>query len=194
MHHAPLLTARVAPSTALPHPPGSTPGTLTSDDPASLAMTDFRREPALTVAASEQIDVALKDMIRLGVRALLVVHHDDLVGLITAYDIQGERPGQFLQNPSCDHSPCLRRDIHVGEIMTPWCDLDVLTWKALESAKIGALLETLTSASLTHLVVIEPGTGDDVEVRGLVSRTRVERLLADCIFVAKGLVRPAARG
>ncbi len=185
MHHAPLLTSRAARPTALPHRPGSAPGTLTSNDPASLALTDFRHEPALTVAASEQIDVALGDMIRLGVRALLVVHGDDLVGLITAYDIQGERPGQFLQNPSCDHSPCLRRDIHVGEIMTRWCDLEVLTWKALECATIGALLDTLTSASVTHLVVIEPGTGNDVEVRGLVSRTQVERLLRDGAFVAQ---------
>lgn len=177
MHHAPVPIARVARVRNLPRRPGSQPALLSIHDPASLAMTDFRHEPALTTEPDVQVDVALRDMIHLGVRALLVARGEELLGLITAYDIQGERPGQFLQNPSCDHSPCLRRDVHVGDIMTRWRDLDVLTTKALEAATVGDLLDTMKSASLSHLVVIEESADDSVEVRGLMSRTRIERCL-----------------
>ncbi|MEQ1802846.1 MAG: CBS domain-containing protein [Gammaproteobacteria bacterium] len=194
MHHAPLPIARVTPAPNLPRRPGSAPGSLGIHDPASLAMTDFRHEPALTIESDVQVDLALRDMIHLGVRALLVAHGDELVGLITAYDIQGERPGQFLLSPSCDHSPCLRRDIHVGDIMTPWRDLEVLTVKAVEAATVGSLLDAMTSASLTHLVVIEDSAGNGVEVRGLISRTQVERLLGYSSVVRLDPITSPARG
>ena len=42
-------------------------------DPAIHAITDFTREHPVTVGADRQIDDALNDMIRLGVRALLVL-------------------------------------------------------------------------------------------------------------------------
>src|SRR3984957_11977698 len=71
---------------------------LTSSDPAIHAITDFTREHPVTVDEERQIDAALEDMIRLGVRAMLVVREQRIVGLITSYDIQGERPLQFLQS------------------------------------------------------------------------------------------------
>src|ERR1700733_8446960 len=70
---------------------------LDLNDPAILAVTDFTREHPATVDEERQIDDALADMVRLGVRALLVVREQRIIGLITSYDIQGERPLQFLQ-------------------------------------------------------------------------------------------------
>jgi signal-transduction protein with cAMP-binding, CBS, and nucleotidyltransferase domain len=70
---------------------------LEPGDPAIYAITDFKRDYPMTVEAERQIDDALTDMIRLGVRALLVAKDQRLVGLLTSYDIQGERPMQFLQ-------------------------------------------------------------------------------------------------
>jgi CBS domain-containing protein len=71
---------------------------LQPGDPAVHAITDFMREYPVTVDAERQIDDALNDMIRLGVRALLVANGQHLAGLITSYDIQGEKPIQFLQS------------------------------------------------------------------------------------------------
>lgn len=194
MYQAPLSIARVLPARDLPRRPGLPPGSLSIHDPASLAMTDFRHELALTINAGVQIDAALRDMIDLGIRALLVARGEELVGLITAYDIQGERSGQFLQNPGCDHSPCLRTDIHVGDIMTPWRDLEFLTAKAVEAATVGSLLDTMTSSGLTHLVVIEETAGNGVEVRGLISRTQVARLLGYPSLVSPESVTSPAHG
>jgi hypothetical protein len=62
-----------------------------------------------------QIDDALDDMIRMGVRALLVVRIS-ASWASSPRDIQGERPLQFLQSSTYTH----HRDIRVTHIMTPW--------------------------------------------------------------------------
>ncbi len=142
-------------------------------DPAVLAITDFTREHPVTIDEERQIDAALEDMIRFGVRALLVLRERRIVGLITSYDIQGERPLQFLQNSTYDH----HRDIRVGHIMTPWEKLPALDWERIQAARAGDLLETLRHAGLTHLLVIERETSKKTVVRALVSRARLERQL-----------------
>ncbi len=100
---------------------------LSPGDPAILAITDFTREHPVTVDAERQIDDALNDMVRVGVRALLVFKEQRIVGLITSYDIQGERPIQFLQSSNYAH----HRDIRVADIMTPWDALYAVDWQAI---------------------------------------------------------------
>src|SRR5260370_22020516 len=89
---------------------------LDPSDPAIHAITDFTREHPVTVDEERQIDDALQDMIHLGVRAMLVVREQRVVGLITSYDIQDERPLQFLQTSTYTR----HQEIRVGHIMTPW--------------------------------------------------------------------------
>src|SRR5580704_18987918 len=100
-------------------------------DPAIYAITDFKREYPVTVDAERQIDDALTDMIRLGVRALLVSKEQRLVGLITSYDIQGERPIQFLQSSNYSR----HQDIRVVDVMTAWEELAALDWETIETAR-----------------------------------------------------------
>lgn len=145
---------------------------LSPDDPALLAVTDFTREHPVTVDAERQIDDALNDMIRVGVRALLVFHEQRIVGLITSYDIQGERPIQFLQASNYTH----HRDIRVGHIMTPWHAMTAIRWDAIQSMRAGELLEVVEHAGVTHLLVLEASSGDATcVVRALVSRARLMR-------------------
>jgi CBS domain-containing protein len=148
---------------------------LNREDPATLAITDFTREHPVTVDAERQIDDALTDMIRLGVRALLVVQDNRIVGLITSYDIQGERPMQFLQSSNFTH----HRDIRVADIMTPWDALTAIDWATVQTLQAGELLQLLEDAGLTHLIVVErdPSHGACV-IRALVSRARLIRQLA----------------
>ena len=61
---------------------------LRISDPAMRAMTDFQREPPLTAAEDCDLDTALDNMFRLGVRAFLVVRELVVVGLITVEDIR----------------------------------------------------------------------------------------------------------
>lgn len=147
---------------------------ISPDDPATLAITDFTREHPVTIDAERQIDDALQDMITLGVRALLVYKEKRVVGLITSYDIQGERPIQFLQSSNYSH----HRDIRVADIMTPWAALTALEWHALQLMRAGDLLGMLDEAGLSHVIVVdaERQTSTCV-IRALVSRARLLRQL-----------------
>ena len=148
---------------------------LRRDDPAILAITDFTREHPVTVDAGRQIDDALNDMIQLGVRALLVYDDSRIVGLITSYDIQGERPLQFLQSSNFTH----HRDIRVADIMTPWDSLVAVDWAAIQIMRAGDLLQILEDTGLTHLIVVEPDPANgSCTIRALVSRARLIRQLA----------------
>jgi CBS domain-containing protein len=147
---------------------------LEPNDPAIHAVTDFTREHPATIDEERQIDDALADMVRLGVRALLVVRDQRVVGLITSYDIQGERPLQFLQSSTYSQ----HRDIRVGHIMTPWNELLAVDWEHLQSARAGELLGVLEDAGVTHLLVVDAAKKNEAPVvRALVSRARLTRQL-----------------
>ena len=147
---------------------------LEASDPAIHAFTDFTREHPVTGDDERQIDDALEDMIRLGVRAMLVVREQRIVGLITSYDIQGERPLQFLQTSNYSR----HQDVRVGHIMTPWDKLLALDWDSIQAARAGDLLNVLEEAGMTHLLVMETGHKNSPPiVRGLVSRARLARQL-----------------
>jgi CBS domain-containing protein len=147
---------------------------LEPSDPAIHAVTDFTREHPASIDEDRQIDDALADMVRLGVRALLVVRDQRVVGVITSYDIQGERPLQFLQSSTYTH----HRDIRVGHIMTPWDKLLAVEWEHLQSARAGDLLHVLEEAGVTHLLVVDAAKKNEAPiVRALVSRARLTRQL-----------------
>jgi hypothetical protein len=85
---------------------GSLEAALSRSSPGVGAMTDFSTETPARVVPGRHIDDALQDMIRAGIRSLLVVDEGAAVlGLITAADILGTRPLQFLQNPLCESHP-----------------------------------------------------------------------------------------
>ena len=147
---------------------------LDLDDPAVYAITDFSRDFPVTVDAERPIDDALNDMIQLGVRALLVSKGERLVGLVTSYDIQGEKPMQFLQSSNYSR----HKDIRVAHVMTPWERLLALDWSRLESARAGELLRVFEETGVTHLLAIERVAGKSGGVvRALASRARLQRQL-----------------
>ena len=63
-------------------------------------VTDFLLEQPVTVPEERSIDDALREMIRGGVRALLVMRGEVVTGLITSYDIQVERPCSSSLDPA----------------------------------------------------------------------------------------------
>ena len=142
--------------------------------PAILAVTDFKYEQPQTVDEDRPIDAALKDMIRLGVRALIVLKERRTVGLITSYDIQGERPMQVLLSANYSR----HGDIRVGDVMTPWVELVALDWGRLIGGSIGDVLTLLKDTELTHVLVLDADEdGSHSVLRGIISRTRIERRL-----------------
>jgi CBS domain-containing protein len=146
--------------------------------PALSVMTDFAVDATQTVSEDRHIDEALHEMILAGVRALVVVREGEVAGLITAHDILGEKPVKFLQDPLCTGNPCTHREIAVGDIMTRLGWLETLELKWVLQASARDLAAVFASNSCTHMFVMEPGNFGGVRsIRGLISRTRLERHL-----------------
>jgi len=124
---------------------------LRSSDPAVRAMTDFLRDPPLTTLEECDLDTAMDEMFRLGVRAFLVVRAQAVVGLVTAS--------------------------RVAEVMTAAADMPAIDWLTLREAKVRDLMEIFEGANVHHLVVLETESTQSATVRGLVHRARVERRL-----------------
>ncbi|MDE1953526.1 MAG: CBS domain-containing protein [Betaproteobacteria bacterium] len=177
MNYAPIKLSCAAATLCVPGRVESHLPAVHLHDPALTVMTDFACEYPVVTDPRAQIDAALQDMMRFGVRALVVVEQGAMHGLITAQDIMGERPLQFLQGPACTHDTCLHQDVLVSDIMTPVAELPMLDVQALLTARVGDLVETFKVRPETHLVVVEHGLGQPARLRGLVSRTRLERQL-----------------
>jgi CBS domain-containing protein len=144
---------------------------LSVTDPALCAMTDFMRSVPISVAPERPIDEALADMMRFGVRALLVISGDSIVGLVTTHDILGPRPLDFAR------SDAAREHIRVADIMTGWDAMPTVDWSTMQSARIRDLLEIFDGTGATHLLVVEDVDRGVPVVRGLVSRGRIDRRL-----------------
>jgi CBS domain-containing protein len=176
-----LLPSATRPSAALSLRPMHDVHRVRSTDPATRVVSDFSREQPLTVGEDRSVDDALDQMFRFGVRALLVVREQSgaavtpVTGLITSYDIQRERSLRAFQG-----SERGRRDaIRVQDVMTPWEQFPVVNWETLRQARVEHLVQIFEGLGATHLVVVQSEPGGGMMVRGLISRTRLERQLGN---------------
>lgn len=143
------------------------------NDPATLVVTDFTRELPATVTEDRPIDDALQDMMVAGVRALIVVRGDLVSGLVTSYNVQGERPLQFLRASSYTRHD----EIEVRHIMTPWDRVPKLDWSRLGVARVRNVADLFSNSDASHLVAVEYVRNNGAFVRALISRTRLYRQL-----------------
>jgi CBS domain-containing protein len=152
---------------------------LERDDSAFCALTDFRRDYLITVEADGSIDDALADMNRLGVHALLVTRQESggieqqVVGLITYYDIERSRPHRYPQAII----PSEGRIIRVTDVMTPWNELTLVNYESLETLTASDVYEMFQGTGLTHLLVIENHGDESAVARGLLSRATLAKRL-----------------
>ena len=154
-----------------PVPPGEP---VRLDSPVLQVMTDLRKIPAATIDADAPLDAASRFMIRRGVRLLLVT--DDrrqVLGLITATDILGERPVTFAVERGVK-----RQDILVRDIMTARERLEVQWYAELAGAEVGHVVATLKATGRQHALVAESGAdGAGQRVRGIFSLSQIARQL-----------------
>ncbi|MDH3715686.1 MAG: CBS domain-containing protein [Gammaproteobacteria bacterium] len=144
------------------------------DDPALDAMTDFHFVDPVTVAPATPIDEALDKMKRTGVRSLLVTGPDQvIVGLVTANDIQGEKPIKLSRE---NRIP--RAQSTVEMVMTPQRDIVVLNYLSVRNAQIGHILETLHQLSRQHILVVQiDETSGEQQVCGMFSTSQINKQL-----------------
>jgi CBS domain-containing protein len=154
--------------------PGLEPWYADPQDPALTVMTDFRERASVTVPDTAAIDEALEHMRHTGVRCAFAIDERKrvVVGLITAYDITGEKPIQCAQSRTIQ-----RREVLVRDIMQEISDCRVVDIKEIEIATVGAVSDMFAKYRLTHVPVMETSETGEQRLRGLLSAARVRRLL-----------------
>jgi CBS domain-containing protein len=154
--------------------PGAEPWHAKPKDPAVVVMTDFRERPSVTVSELSTIDAALEHMKHAGVRSAFATDGSAraVVGMITAYDILGEKPMRLMQAISTPRSEMLVRDImqRIGE----WKVVDI---EDVERATVASVAQLFMDSDLSHVPVMETDARGEQRLRGLLSAARVKRLL-----------------
>lgn len=159
----------------------SEPTTFTlvrADSPAMCVMTDLRQVSAATISPDLTLAQATQTMISRGVRLLLVVNRDDeVLGVITARDTQGERPIQMIQKEGGKFT-----DLLVKDLMCMREDIDLIAIEDVLRAKVSDVVATLESLKRQHAMVGErdPMTGQ-TRIRGIFSATQIGRQLGAAI-------------
>jgi hypothetical protein len=146
-------------------------------DCALHVVSDFILEQPVTVAENRPIDEALREMMLARVRAMFVVQSEVVTGLVTSYDIQGERPLQFLRTSNFSRHD----EIEVAHIMTPWERVPTLDWQVVCAARVEDIERLFERTRATHLVLVKTRVQRGAIVRGLISRARLERQLGRSI-------------
>lgn len=150
------------------------PTNVSLDDPAGQVMTDFNDITPFSIEPSTSISATNDKMIACGVRLLFVTDDNgNLMGLVTATDIKGEKPVQFMKVHGGKYE-----DILCQDIMTPVERLDALQFKDVELARVGDIVETMKLFRRQHILVTEKSddTGGEI-IRGIFSTSQIGRQL-----------------
>ena len=151
------------------------PPPVTLDSPAPLVMTDFLQIPAATIEPEASADYSTDYMRRRNVRALLVLDGGEVVGILTATDVLGEKPIKLALS-----SGMKRAEIRVVDLMTPRASLELLAYEEVRQARVGHVVETLRQAGRQHFLVGEHAP-DGERVRGIFSISQIARQLGIAI-------------
>jgi CBS domain-containing protein len=153
---------------------------VTVDSPAIEVMTDLTKVKAATVAPDQTLRQAEQAMVHLGVRMLFVVTHmPQIEGLITSTDLRGQRQMQLV------HERNLRFDeMRVADVMTPLDSLDAIAFERLKSSTVAHVIATLQQVGRNHLLVVATDAVGSRQVRGVISRTQIERQLGATIAIS----------
>jgi len=139
---------------------------LNLHDCAVRAMTDYRRDPPLTITAEQSVELALDAMFRAGARACLVVRECAVIGVLTAEDARAA-----LRRPLQAPAPTALA------IMTSTAEVPAIDWQTLQECRVRDLLEIFDGAAVDHVVVLENDSVNAASVRGVIHRSRLERQL-----------------
>lgn len=169
-----LPTFRFPPGASIAQAQPPQHASVTAQSPALEVMTDLTTVRAATVAPGSALAQAELSMIHQGVRLLFVVSSMPSVdGIITAGDLHGERPMRLVHQRGL-----MYEELTVGDVMTPLSAINAVDYAALKHASVADVVDTLLHSSQPHLLVIEQASAAaPVRIRGIVSKTQIERQL-----------------
>ena len=135
----------------LRRPVQARPARVTLGSPAPEVMTDLSQASPATIRPQAPVEGANQYMISRGVRLLLVVdERENVLGLLTATDILGEKMLRVAMERGVP-----RTELVVADIMTPARKVEVLALADVEGARVGHVLETLRRAGRQHALVVD---------------------------------------
>lgn len=167
------LTSKKAPPGTTFHTP-STFANVTAQSPAICVMTDLRQVSAATIGPDASLTQANQVMISRGVRLLLVAEHgDEIVGLITARDTEGDRVIRMIGERGIKYG-----DLQVRDLMIRREEIDIFDVASVLRSEVGHIVATLKSLGRQHALVghTDPATGV-TRIRGIFSATQIGRQL-----------------
>ncbi|HEX5363173.1 MAG TPA: CBS domain-containing protein [Gallionella sp.] len=171
--YSPLQSTPLKTGSSFVRPVQALPEKVKLSDAATDVMTDLSKVSVVSVRAKTAMDKANAKMIKYGVRMLLVLDdNEQVVGLLTAADVMGEKPMRFLQNMGGTHD-----DIMVRDIMTTQRELEVLKVEDVRKATVGQIVSTLKKANRQHALVVAEAADGRQSVCGLFSITQIARQL-----------------
>lgn len=150
-------------------------------DPAWAILTDLQTAPSVVVPAAEPLRESLRLMQLAGVRMAFVVNATGgVIGMVTAADLQGERPMLAARSRMVSHP-----DLCVADVMTLVRDWPSVEVERLPKARVGDIVATFQATGQRYLIVTErvpatadrPGPASSIAVRGVFSASRAERAL-----------------
>lgn len=171
---APIGLFTLRPKTGYAKPYSFSPNPVKVSSSALEVLTDLRFVPAATVKADLDIESTMQKMIARGVRSLLVVDaEDDVIGLVTARDLMGERPTATMISSNLEYS-----EIKVCQVMTIADHIEVLPLEDVLHAHVGDIVETLKHSGRQHAMVVDEDaiTGKAL-IRGIFSASQIARQL-----------------
>jgi CBS-domain-containing membrane protein len=140
------------------------------DARATEVMTDLDVMPAAIIGPERPIDEANAAMVQRGVRLLIVLDGEqEIIGLLTASDLLGEKPMRFVTERGLKRS-----EVRVADIMTPASQIEALSMQEVTHAQVGHIVASLKESGRQHALVAEPGGR---RVRGIFSATQIARQL-----------------
>jgi hypothetical protein len=158
--------------------PDSEKNTVTDDHPAIQVMTDFTVVSPVTIEPFLSLDLALDRMKTMGVRLLLVTDdHDDICGVITSYDLQGEKPIRYAETTGVGH-----REMNVGMIMTPITDTPAVDLDHVQQSLVRHIINSMKQLDRPHMLVVENLANGRQRIRGLFSTSQIGKLLGRRIY------------
>lgn len=145
-------------------------------DPALSLLTDLHHGPCVVASHRDGLGATLHLMMRAGVRMVFVSGADgELVGMVTAEDLQGERPLQRASAHQLHH-----HELTLADIMVPVTQWDAVDLAQVRTADLGDIVATLHEHNLRYLLVTQRKAGATV-LRGLFSARRLEMAMSTSI-------------
>ncbi len=172
--NSPLPTSRIEPGTVIAQARDFQVNAVTADSPALEVMTDLTRVKAATTSPSTTLRQAEQIMINQGVRMLFVVSDMPAIeGLVTTTDLHGDTQMRLVQQRNIRYD-----ELCVADVMAGLSELDAIEYEVMKLATVSNVIATLRRYGRNHLLVIEGPTAQTPRrVRGVISRTQLERQL-----------------